>query len=57
MKNMMYRFTKDGHTYSAKGDNRFDAQASVELMFSIKLSGATFEELYKLHVVKAGVVK
>lgn len=54
---MMYRFTKDGHTYSVKGCNRFDAQATAELIFSVKLNGARFEEVYKMQVIKTGIVK
>ena len=57
MNNTMYRFTKDGHTYSSKGYNRFDAQLNIEFMFGVDLSGATFEEIYKLQVVKTGIVK
>lgn len=50
-----YRFTKNGHTYSVKGDNRVDAQDIAEMMFHVDLHGATFEEVYKLHVVRTGI--
>ena len=57
MANMIYRFKKNGHTYSVKGTNRFDAQTTAELLFGIKLSGARFEEVYKMQVIKTGIVK
>lgn len=49
--------TSDGKKYSANGANRFDAQLSIELMFGISLVGAKFEEVYKNHVVRTGVVR
>lgn len=57
MTNMTYRFTKNGHTYSAKGINRFDAQLNAELMFGVDLTGAVFEEVYKLRTIRKGIVK
>lgn len=57
MENMIYRFIKNGHTYSVKGTNRFDAQTTAELLFGVKLQGARFEELYKMKVIKTGIVK
>ena len=57
MKHMIYRFSKDGHTYSVKGANRFDAQATAELIFGIKLTGATFEEVYKSKVIRSGKIR
>ena len=57
MKNTHYTFTKDGKTYSAAGANRFDAQLSIELAYGIDLKGATFEEVYKLRVVRTGKVR
>lgn len=57
MKNTTWRFTKDGHTYSANGNNRFDAQLNIETRFGINLTGATFEEIYKTRTVRAGKVK
>ena len=56
--NTFYRFiTKDGKKYSHGGNNRFDAQHSIELAFRIDLTGATFEEVYKLRVVRTGTVR
>lgn len=54
---MIYRFIKDGHRYSVKGMNRFDAQATAELLFGVKLHGATFEEVYKAKVIRTGIVE
>ena len=52
-----YNFKKNGKTYSAKASNRFDAQDQIELTFGISLKGATFEEVYKLRVVRTGKVR
>ncbi len=57
MTNTIYRFTKAGHTYSVNGQNRLDAQAHAELIFQVDLNGATFEEIYKLRVVRTGIVR
>ena len=43
--------------YSAAANNRFDAQEKIELAFGIDLTGATFEEVYKLRVVRTGKVR
>lgn len=51
-----YRFTINNTTYTAKGNNRFEAQNAIELK-GINLTGATFEEVWKLKVVRTGVVK
>lgn len=56
MKNTTWRFTKSGKTYSANGDNRFDAQLTIEIRFGISLTGATFEEIYKTKTVRTGKV-
>ena len=55
--NTTYTFKKNGKSYSAKGSNRFDAQLSIELAYHIDLTGATFEEVYKLRVVRTGTVR
>lgn len=55
--NTTYRFIKNGHAYSARGANRFEAQANAELMFRIDLKGATFEEIYKLRIVRTGICR
>ena len=56
--NTTYTFiTKGGKTYSAGGDNRFDAQLNIEVSFGIDLKGATFQEVYKLRVVRTGTVR
>ena len=55
--NTTYNFLINGHKYSVKGINRFDAQLNAELMFGISLKGAKFEEVYKLRVVRTGIVK
>ena len=58
MNNTTYKFTtKDGHTYHAGGNNRFEAQLTIETRFGIDLTGATFEELFKLKTVRTGTVK
>lgn len=57
MSKMVYRFTKDGHRYSVKGDNRIDAQANAEIIFGVKLSRAMFEEIYKGKVIRQGIVR
>ena len=50
-------FKKNGKAYSAKANNRFEAQEQIELAFGISLKGATFEEVYKLRVVRTGKVR
>ena len=58
MKNTTYTFTtKDGKRYSHGGNNRFEAQQAIELAFRIDLTGAPFEEVYKLRVVRPGTVR
>ena len=37
--------------------NRFEAQLKAELRWQVDLKGATFEEIYKLKVVRTGIVK
>lgn len=55
--NTTYTFTTaDGSRYSAKAKNRFEAQNAVELAYHISMSGAKFEEIYKLRVVRTGRV-
>ena len=56
--NTTYTFiTKDGKRYSHGGNNRFEAQQAIELAFCIDLTGATFQEVYKLRVVRTGTVR
>ena len=57
MTNTTYKFYKDGESYYAKGNNRIDAQDKIEFAFGISLKGATFEEIYKLRVVRTGKVR
>ena len=57
MKHTTYTFTKNGKRYFANGKNRFEAQDTIELTFGISLSGATYEELYKLQVVRTGKIR
>lgn len=58
MKHMTYTFTtKDGEQYSAKARNRFEAQTHIEVSFGIDLTGATVEEIYKLHTIRTGTVR
>lgn len=54
--NTIYRFTKCGKTYSASGSDRFEAQMNVELQWHINLVGASYEEIYKLRVIRKGTV-
>ena len=53
----IYRFTKNGKTYSEHADNIFSARLNAELRWGIDLSGATFEEVWKLKVIRTGIVK
>lgn len=56
--NTTYTFiTKNGKRYSHGGNNRFEAQEALELAFRINLTGATFQEVYKLRVVRTGTVR
>ena len=55
--NTTYRFTKDGKTYAEAGTNRFDARLKAELRWGIDLTGAIFEEVYKLRTIRRGIVK
>ena len=57
MKKTTYTFKKGGKAYSAAANNRFEAQDKIELAFGIDLTGATFEEVYKLRVVRIGKVR
>ena len=52
-----YTFKKNGHSYSVKATNPYDAQVTAELMFHINLTGATCEEYYKLRLVRTWIVK
>lgn len=53
-----YKFTtKDGRTYHAGGNNRFEAQLNIETAFGIDLTGATFEVIFKLKTIRIGTVK
>jgi len=54
--NTIYRFTKCGKTYSASGSNRFEAQMNAELQWHINLVGASYEEIYKLRIIRKGTV-
>lgn len=58
MKYRHYTFiTKDGARYSSMGKNRVEAQWNIEFSFNIDLTGARYEEIYKLRVVRTGIVK
>jgi hypothetical protein len=52
-----YRFTKNGRTYTEGGNNVFSAKLAAELRWGVDLSGASFEEIWKLKVVRTGTVK
>lgn len=52
-----YRFTINNKVYTAGGNNRFEAQDKIELANHVELTGATFEEIWKLRVVRTGIVK
>ena len=54
--NTTYTFTKDGKKYSARGNNRFEAQLNIEVAYGISLEGAKYEEIYKLRTVSTGTV-
>lgn len=51
-----YRFTKNGKTYTADGNNRFEARNKIELAHGIDLSGATFEQIINNKVYRTGKV-
>lgn len=56
--NMRYNFiTKDGKKYSSIANNRLEAQWNIEIAFGIDLTGATYEEVYKLRVERTGIVR
>lgn len=55
--NTFYRFYLNGITYNATGANRFDAQGNAERANGIDLTGARFEEVYKLRTVRTGIIK
>ena len=55
--NTTYTFTKDGKKYSARGNNRFEAQLNIEVAYGISLEGAKYEEIYKLRTVSTGTVR
>ena len=57
MKRTTYTFKKDGKTYSTTANNRLEARDNIEIRFGISLSGATYEEVYKLRVVRTGKEK
>ena len=58
MKNTTYPFiTRDGKKYSHGGNNRFEAQQAIEFAFRVDLTGATYEKVYKLRVVRTGTVR
>lgn len=58
MSHTTYTFTtKDGRSFTANGNNRFDAQFNIELAWGISLEGATWTEYYKLRPVRTGVVR
>ena len=54
MKRTTYTFKKDGKTYSSTGNNKLEARENIEIRFGISLSGAVYEEIYKLKVVRTG---
>ena len=55
--NTHYTFTTaDGTCYTAKGNNRIDAQWNIELSWGISLKGAKWEEVYKLRTIRTGTV-
>ena len=55
--NTFYQFEKNGKKYTATGKNRYEAQAEIEIANGLDLTGATFTEIYKLQVVRMGIVK
>ena len=57
MTNILYTLTKNGHKYSSYGNNPIDARDNIEIRFGIDLTGATYEEIYKLRVVRRGTVR
>lgn len=57
MKNTTWTFKKGGKEYSANGKNRFEVQNKLEMQFRTDLTGAAFEEIYKLRVIRTGIVK
>lgn len=54
---MMYRFTKNGKTYSANGENIFSAKVNAETRWGVDLTGAKFEEIWKNKVIRTGTAR
>ena len=55
--NTFYKFTdKDGNTYTAKADNRWEAMLKIEITFGIDLTGASWERDYGLNKRAAGTL-
>jgi hypothetical protein len=55
--NTFYRFHLNGITYNVTGANRFEAQGNAERANGIDLTGAQYEEIYKLRTVRTGIIK
>ena len=55
--NTFYEFEKNGKKYTAAGANRYEAQNAIEIANGVDLTGARFAEIYKLAVVRTGIVK
>ena len=53
----IYTFTKDGHRYSAKAANRFEAQTQLEVIYGVNLTGAKFEVVFNLKTARTGAVR
>jgi len=54
---LIYKFIKDGHTYTASGANRWEARLNIELAHHVDLTGAAFQVISKNHVLYTGIEK
>lgn len=56
MERVHYNFYKNGHKYSATGDNAFSAKLDAETRFHVDLDGAKYEQYFKMRVIDTGTV-
>lgn len=55
---LVYKFHKNGHTYTIMAENRTMAQWNLEISHHVDLSGAKYEGIdRKGNVIVSGIVK
>lgn len=54
---LVYKFSKNGHTYTIVAENRTMARWNVERAHHVDLSGAKYQELRKGTVIRSGIEK